>query len=103
MITLLSPHYQLEKVTEDDIIVASLTWGVTIGFGALTVWTAIKQTVSLVQRRGGTKSGTVTPYIIMIWLEILVCLLFSILCWLYLRGVIHPRQVVQHHGMIDDS
>jgi hypothetical protein len=96
MITLLSSHYQLEHVSENDIIIASLTWGVTIGFGALTVWSAIKQTVSLYQRRKGISSSLVTPYIVMIWIELIVCTTFSIICWLYLRGLIKPRSVSTH-------
>jgi len=50
----LSPNFRLEPVTENDIVTASLVWGVTLGFGALTVWTAIKQSVGLYQRRKGS-------------------------------------------------
>ena len=67
MITLMSPNFKLESVSEDDLILASLTWGFTIGVGALTAWTAIKQTVRLYQRRKGGGSKLATPYIIMIW------------------------------------
>lgn len=105
METLLSPHYKLEPVTEDDIITASLVWGITLGFGALTTWTAIKQTAAFYQRRD-RNSRHVTPYIIMIWLEILVCLIFSIICWLYLRGIIPPSFAfyftIREHNLITE-
>ncbi|RKL07302.1 hypothetical protein BFJ70_g16906 [Fusarium oxysporum] len=77
MITLLSPHYVLQEVTEDDIVVASLAWGFTIGFGWLTTWTAMKQTKHIYNRH--RLSIFRNAYVWMIWLEILVCLIFSII------------------------
>ncbi|KAH6663790.1 hypothetical protein B0J14DRAFT_523637, partial [Halenospora varia] len=88
MITLLSDHYIAEPVTIDDLQLASLAWGFTIGFGFLTTWTAIKQTADMKRRYGYSKLNS--PYIWMIWLEILVCLIFSIICWLYLNHIIPP-------------
>jgi amino acid transporter len=89
MITLLSPHYVLQEVTEDDIVVASLAWGFTIGFGWLTTWTAMKQTKHIYKRH--RLSVFRNAYVWMIWLEILVCLIFSIICWLHLKDYIPPR------------
>lgn len=86
--TLLSPHFKLEPVTQEDMNLASLTWGFTLGFGLLTTWTAIKQTYQAYSKHGWRKLNN--PYIWMIWLEIAVCLAFSIICWMYLRGVIPP-------------
>lgn len=88
MTTLLSPHFVLPAVTEDDMVIASLAWGFTIGFGWLTTWTAVKQTMRIYKRNGRHIFNN--AYVWMIWLEILVCLVFSIICWLYLRGVIPP-------------
>ncbi|KAJ9413344.1 hypothetical protein FOXG_15053 [Fusarium oxysporum f. sp. lycopersici 4287] len=88
MITLLSPHYVLQEVTEDDIVIASLAWGFTIGFGWLTTWTAMKQTKHIYERH--RLSIFRNAYVWMIWLEILVCLIFSIICWLHLKGYIPP-------------
>ncbi|WKT53927.1 hypothetical protein QSH57_004511 [Fusarium oxysporum f. sp. vasinfectum] len=88
MITLLSPHYVLQEVTEDDIVIASLAWGFTIGFGWLTTWTAMKQTKHIYERH--RVSIFRNAYVWMIWLEILVCLIFSIICWLHLKGYIPP-------------
>ncbi|KAK2023760.1 hypothetical protein LX32DRAFT_697656 [Colletotrichum zoysiae] len=85
---LLSPHFKLEAVSEDDMVIASLAWGFTLGFGWLTVWTAIKQTTAMYKRQGSRIYRN--AYIWMIWLEIIVCAIFGIICWLYLRGIIPP-------------
>ncbi|KAK1978284.1 hypothetical protein LZ30DRAFT_784278 [Colletotrichum cereale] len=86
--SLLSPHFKLEEVSKDDMVVASLAWGFTLGFGWLTVWTAIKQTTAMYKRQGSHIYRN--AYIWMIWLEIIVCAIFGIICWLYLRGIISP-------------
>ncbi|KAH6676754.1 hypothetical protein B0J14DRAFT_586251 [Halenospora varia] len=88
MITLLSDHYVAQPVTVADLQLASLAWGFTIGFGFLTTWTAIRQTADMKRRYGYSKLNS--PYIWMIWLEILVCLIFSIICWLHLNDIIPP-------------
>jgi amino acid transporter len=54
----------------------------------ITTGKAIKQTSEIHSKYGISKLNT--PYVWMIWLEILVCLLFSILCWLHLDNVIPP-------------
>lgn len=89
MITLLPSHYVLQEVTQDDLALASLAWGFTIGFGWLTTWTAIKQTRQIYKRLG--LRVICNAYVWMIWLEILVCLIFGIICWLHLKGIIPPR------------
>jgi hypothetical protein len=50
--------------SKQDLTVASLAAGFTIGFGFLTVWEAIKQTTQ-------NKSPLLSAYIYMIWGEIL--------------------------------
>lgn len=89
MVNLLSPNFKLEEVTPDDMVIASLAWGFTLGFGWLTVWTAIKQTTAMYRRQGDRIYRN--AYIWMIWLEILVCTIFSVICWLHLKGIIPPR------------
>jgi amino acid transporter len=89
MITLLSDHYVAQPVTVNDLQIASLAWGFTIGFGFLTTWTAMRQTADMHRRYGYSKLNS--PYIWMIWLEILVCLIFSVICWLHLNHIIPPR------------
>ncbi|WYZ44022.1 hypothetical protein EsH8_VII_000458 [Colletotrichum jinshuiense] len=88
MITLLSPHFKYQEVSQDDMAIASLAWGFTLGFGWLTVWTAIKQTTGMYRRQGNRIFRN--SYIWMIWLEIIVCTIFSIICWLHLKGIIPP-------------
>ncbi|TDZ14275.1 hypothetical protein Cob_v012834 [Colletotrichum orbiculare MAFF 240422] len=88
MTNLLSPHFKLEDVTEDDMVIASLAWGFTLGFGWLTTWTAMKHTAAMYRRQRDRIWRN--PYIWMIWLEILVCAIFAIICWLHLKGVIPP-------------
>jgi len=89
MKTLLSDTFVLQPVTTADLQIASITWGLTFGIGILTTWTAIQQTMAMQKRYGYWKLNS--PYIWMIWLEILVCLVFSITCWLHLNEVIPPR------------
>lgn len=89
MITLLSPHFKPLQVTEHDLIIASIAWGFTIGFGWLTTWTAIKQTARIWRRQGWRVLRN--AYVWMIWLEILVCLIFAVICFLHLKGIIPPR------------
>ncbi|ETS85700.1 hypothetical protein PFICI_03725 [Pestalotiopsis fici W106-1] len=86
--SLLSPNFVLQDVTTDDIAIASLAFGFTIGFGWLTCWTAAKQTWRAYKRSGVDvwRNG----YIWMIWLEISVCLSFAIICWLHLKGLVPP-------------
>ncbi|KAG8157218.1 hypothetical protein KVR01_012926 [Diaporthe batatas] len=88
MKTFLSPNFVQEEVTSDDFVIASIAWGFTLGFGWLTVSSAIAQTAKT-WRRYGSRSIHNT-YIWMIWLEVIVCIIFSVICWLYLRGNIAP-------------
>ncbi|PWW76936.1 hypothetical protein C7212DRAFT_279255 [Tuber magnatum] len=80
---LLSHDFVLQEVTKGDLSLASICWGFTLGFGFLTTWEAIRQTI-----RASTPLKSV--YVWMIWGEIFVCLAFSIICWLYLDGTIGP-------------
>ncbi|KEY75038.1 hypothetical protein S7711_01372 [Stachybotrys chartarum IBT 7711] len=88
MMTLLPDHFVLENVTQDDLVIASMAWGFTLGVGWLTTWTAMQQTRKAFQRRGWAILHN--AYVIMIWFEILVCLSFGIICFMHLLGVIPP-------------
>lgn len=83
MVQLLSPNYVPQPVTKADMSLASICWGFTLGFGFLTTWEAIQQTM---RARDPLRS----VYVFMIWGEILVCLAFGIICWWHLDGVIAP-------------
>lgn len=88
MLTLLPDRFVLEEVTEYDMIIASLAWGFTLGIGWLTTWSAIQQTRAIYKRR--RRSIFRNAYVWMIWGEILVCLGFGIICFMYLLGLIPP-------------
>ncbi|KAH8656310.1 hypothetical protein BGZ61DRAFT_466808 [Ilyonectria robusta] len=88
MLTLLPDNFVLEEVTTNDLIIASLAWGFTLGIGWLTAWSAIQQTASAYRRRGFALLRN--PYIWMIWGEISVCLGFGIICFMYILGVVMP-------------
>ncbi|KAG9104121.1 hypothetical protein FRC06_005237 [Ceratobasidium sp. 370] len=64
------------EVNDGDMKLATLAFGWTIGFGYFVVWHAIKQSKKL------------SAFTIMCWLEILVCTIFAIICWLYLCGIV---------------
>lgn len=89
MKTFLPDNFVLQKVTRNDIVIASVAWGFTLGIGWLTTWTAMQQTRGVIRRRGWAVLWN--PYVIMIWLEIAVCLSFGIICFMHLMGVIPPR------------
>jgi len=70
-----------EQVTETDIIVATLTFGWTCGFGYFVLWHVIKQT---------QRTEKFNLYVFMCWAEYAVCAIFAIICWLHILGVIPP-------------
>lgn len=86
MITLIPDRYVLQEVTRTDMNIASISWGFTLGFGFLTTWEAIRQT-------NRARDPLRSVYIWMIWMELVVCLVFSIICWIHLDGGIIPRFV----------
>jgi hypothetical protein len=94
MLTLLSPNFKPLLVTRNDLSIASIAFGWTMGFGFLTIWSAIQQTLIIRKRHGASKH--ISPYLWMIWLEILVCLIFAIICFLHLNDIIPPRCIHEH-------
>lgn len=70
---------ELPPLLDGDMRLATLAFGFTIGFGYFVVWHAIRQT---------QKTRRWSAYVIMCWLEILVCTVFAIICWLYLCEII---------------
>lgn len=79
--------------TKEDIQVASLAAGFTIGFGFLTVWKAIQQTL---RNRRPWKS----IYIFMVWGEIIANLAIGIIGWVFLDGLLSPTLVLRHPSNI---
>ncbi|KAG9100794.1 hypothetical protein FS749_012727 [Ceratobasidium sp. UAMH 11750] len=70
---------EMPPVRAGDMRLATMAFGFTIGFGYFVSWHAIKQT---------RRTRRWSAYIIMCWLEILVCMIFGIICWLYLCDII---------------
>lgn len=66
-----------------DFQLAAAAAGFTLGFGFLTVWEAIKQTLA-------NKSPLRSVYIYMVWGEIVANLAIGILGWLFLSGKLGP-------------
>lgn len=67
-----------------DQIVGALAVGFVLGFGLLTVWEAIKQT-----RR--SKNPRRSPYVFMVWGEILANVGILVLGFLFFEGVVGAR------------
>lgn len=72
--------------TLGDFKIASTAAGFTLGFGFLTVWTAIQQTMRV-------RAPWRSVYIWMVWGEIAANLGIGILGWLFLEGFIPPGLV----------
>ncbi|KAF2469155.1 uncharacterized protein BDR25DRAFT_194695, partial [Lindgomyces ingoldianus] len=62
--------------------VPTICFGFTLGFLVLTGAKVGKQTISIYKRTG----SLVSLYLFMIWMEIIVCLAWSVSAWLFLRG-----------------
>lgn len=83
---LVPEHYKSEIVTVADIRIAAMTLGFTLGFGLLTcVKAAIRTKIAW------NRSRRATIYIVMVWGEIIVSLLFGLLGWLDIESIVGPR------------
>lgn len=67
-----------------DQTIAALAVGFSLGFGFLTVWEAIKQTTR-------SKNPRRSPYIYMIWGEIVANIAILILGYCLFRGVVDGK------------
>ena len=72
-----------------DFQLAAVAAGFTLGFGFLTVWEAIKQTLA-------NRSPLRSVYIYMVWGEIVANLAIGILGWLFLSGELGPTYDLCH-------
>ncbi|KAK4054109.1 hypothetical protein OIV83_001134 [Microbotryomycetes sp. JL201] len=66
--------YVPEPVTRQDLLISSVAFGWFCGFTYWVIWDALKQT-------RGNKFGV---YIVLVWTEIVVCIIFAAICWAYL-------------------
>jgi hypothetical protein len=82
---LISPNYKNEPITLSDIIISSIVLGLTLINAIIAVVIASGQ--SKVSR-----SPLRSVYVWMIWLELVVCFVMSLECYLHLLKFIKPSK-----------
>lgn len=86
MVGLLIPaHYKAVKPDPNDMNIASIAWGVSMGVCIFTAAKGARQTINSWKR--GRKMN---PYIILLWMEWSSSTIMSAMVWSYLRGYIEP-------------
>ncbi|KAH7162242.1 hypothetical protein B0J13DRAFT_4062 [Dactylonectria estremocensis] len=86
MVGLLIPdHYVAVKPDPNDMNIASIAWGVSMGVCIFTAAKGARQTINSWKR--GRKMN---PYVILLWMEWASSTIMSALVWCYLRGYIEP-------------
>lgn len=83
---LIPPWYHTVAPDPEDMYVASIVWGFTLGCGMFTASKAVQQT-SIAWKR----ARRITPYAIMVWLELVASSVMGLLTWLFLHGTLEPR------------
>jgi hypothetical protein len=83
---LIPPWYHGVAPGHEDMYVASIVWGFTLACGMFSAGKAVRQT-SVAWKR----SRRFTPYVIMVWLELIASTVMGILTWLFLYGALEPR------------
>ncbi|KAK6857654.1 hypothetical protein PG995_006481 [Apiospora arundinis] len=81
--------YPPKQVTTDQYVIASVVLGFTLGFVWLTSRAAIRHTWHVYKEHGVVRS----PYVWMVWGQILTCVGSAILYFLYLRSIVVPSLV----------
>lgn len=82
---LLPDHFELKKPSSNDMNIASIAWGFSLGVGIFTGAKGLKQTIKSWKR--GTRTNI---YLILLWLEWTSSTIMSTVTWLYLRQHIPP-------------
>ncbi|KPM43693.1 hypothetical protein AK830_g2851 [Neonectria ditissima] len=82
---LIPDHYVAVKPGKNDMNIASIAWGVSMGICIFTASKGIQQTINSWKR--GRKMN---PYVILLWMEWTSSTTMSALVWSYLRGFIEP-------------
>jgi hypothetical protein len=83
---LVSEGYKVEAVTRGESRTGAIAVGFALGFGLLTCVKAGIRTKTTWKRSRSAKI-----YIAMVWGEMIVSIIFGMLGWLNLEGVIGPR------------
>lgn len=82
---LISPNYQNEPITEADVVVASIVWGLTMISFFIGVWLAWGQSKA-------SRSPLRSVYVWMIWLELIISFVMGLECFLHLLKYIRPSE-----------
>ncbi|KAL1721281.1 hypothetical protein EV715DRAFT_262127 [Schizophyllum commune] len=75
------PAYEELVVTRTDLVIATIFYAWTLGFGYFVALHCVREVV---------RARRVTTYLFLIWGELLACLIYGTTCWLYLYEVIPP-------------
>lgn len=79
----ISPNYHNEPITRSDIIIASTVWALTLVNIIIACFLAVKQTKE-------SRAPLQSIYIWMIWMEMAVCFVMGLECYLHLLKFISP-------------
>lgn len=82
---LVPEHFKLDPASEDDMNIASIIWGLSLGVTVFNCAKAFRQSKSAIIRR-----KRLTIYVVMIWAEIISSFILGVMTWLYLREIIGP-------------
>ncbi|KAH7127915.1 hypothetical protein B0J13DRAFT_453887 [Dactylonectria estremocensis] len=82
---LVPDHYKPDLPNRNDMLIACIAWGFSLGVLIFNCSKAIGQTTASYRRR-----KTLTVYIALLWAEIISSLVLGVICWLYLREYIEP-------------
>ncbi|CAI6334885.1 unnamed protein product [Periconia digitata] len=75
--------YKNEDITLADVVIASVVWGLTVVFSILAVYLGYGQTI-------GSRYPWKSIYVWLIWLELIVCFVMGLECFLHLMKIIRP-------------
>lgn len=90
--TLVPPWYEEHPPSVNDMNIASMFWGFTLGVG---LWSGVKgyrQTLASWRR-----IHRINTYVWLIWSEWIASMVIGIISWCYLTGRIDARYVHQIH------
>ncbi|OAL54555.1 hypothetical protein IQ07DRAFT_272625 [Pyrenochaeta sp. DS3sAY3a] len=76
-------NFHQEPITEQNIIVASVVWGLTLINIIIAIWLIYGQT-------RGSRSPLRSVYVWMIWIELIVSFVMGLECYLHLLKIIRP-------------
>ncbi|KAF5556148.1 hypothetical protein FMEXI_1281 [Fusarium mexicanum] len=82
---LVPDHFVADVPGEDEMNLASVVWGISLGITIFTCAKAFQQARSLFRRR-----RRLNAYAVFVWLEILSSVVMGVIIWLYFRQVVGP-------------